>query len=955
MPSSSNRLSKRRQGGRKAPASGRRSYKRKRNENSSQNKYQNPITSPPNRDLPRSDPDSSRMVEVPGEESPKDKLASLHKLWKREDHLDSSEGNQLVTRQWQRCKDVGMAVFGFELQEGQVEAVSTLFYERRDLLLLAKTGFGKSLIFQILPFMFNPTGVVIILMPLKLLQAEQNSMINQIASGKAIALTGENNNKAVQQAIARQNYTHVFTSPEIALSKKFKANVLDDSRFASRLSLLAIDEIHLIEEWGKSFRPLYAEIEKVRKRIPPSVPLLGVSATLTKAARLQVLAKAGFRDEYKLMQTSLDRPEIEQIHRFMVHPKSSLLDLQFILPKTATQANAIQKTIIFVNTVAEIRPIIETIQAWMILLGYPAGSSTWIRPYHSAMSDWDKELIAKAFKTPGNENTECIILVATDAYGMGIDNPDIRLVIQWDLPLSFDSMIQRMGRAGRKGQQSWFVLLTPKWTQVKEPDEIEKILKKRQSIGLPQPKTTDQPSGAKPSPLAQEIDLDASDNDSVQDSGNEEPENEFHDQATEQLFDLISTEAESHSQSQKMKKQASKTNAQKRASLPDEIFDYIHVAKCRRLFSLAWYDDATYNNNQPLPSLYCNGPGCNSEEPECLKREPFVETLTIRYSETDREWMACRTAELTKWRKARSDELWREDGVVDTMPESLLMSDQCLARLAKEGESLDEKDKLDDFLQPWPDLNEFANEIFACIKRSSSHGDKEVIPTKVQRKEILKAARASKKAKFMDDPTIAGAARITAMRDEWLINNHKSNPGLKARLKKAKQAEQKQKAKAHKNRQKAQEQAQITDIRRLAIGNRQIGVYKDILSDPPAAPSSDPPGPAIPSHQTMATRESISNMLAMKNQRQSKKKELANRQTESIRRRKPSNARADSIASDHSGVSNASRKRQRSLTPPPMQMELIRPGKRRVKVTPNAVEHTSVARMRVARAIDKND
>ena len=148
------------------------------------------------------------------------------------------------------------------------------------------------------------------------------------------------------------------------------------------------------------------------------------------------------------------------------------------------------------------------------------------------MLDWDKEFIAKAFKTPGNENTECIILVATDAYRMGIDNPDIRLVIQWDLPLSFNSMIQRIGRAGRKGQQAWFVLLTPKWTQAKEPDEIEKILKKCQSTGPPQPRTTDQPSGAKSSPLAQEIDLDVSDNDLVQDSGNEEPENEFHDPAT---------------------------------------------------------------------------------------------------------------------------------------------------------------------------------------------------------------------------------------------------------------------------------------------------------------------------------------------------------------------------------------------------------------------------------------
>lgn len=61
------------------------------------------------------------------------------------------------------------------------------------------------------------------------------------------------------------------------------------------------------------------------------------------------------------------------------------------------------------------------------------------------MSDWDKELTAKAFKISGAENTKCIILVATNAYGMGIDNPDIRLVIQWDLLISFDSMIQRMG------------------------------------------------------------------------------------------------------------------------------------------------------------------------------------------------------------------------------------------------------------------------------------------------------------------------------------------------------------------------------------------------------------------------------------------------------------------------------------------------------------------------------
>lgn len=145
-------------------------------------------------------------------------------------------------------------------------------------------------------------------------------------------MTGKNNQKAVQKSIGSQNYTHVFTSPEIALSKKFKANVLDHPRFSQRLSLLAVDEIHLVEEWGNSFRPLYSEIEKVRKRVAPHVPLLGILATLTKSMRLRILPKAGFRDDYRLIQTSLDRPEIQQIHRFITSPKNSYEDLQFILP-----------------------------------------------------------------------------------------------------------------------------------------------------------------------------------------------------------------------------------------------------------------------------------------------------------------------------------------------------------------------------------------------------------------------------------------------------------------------------------------------------------------------------------------------------------------------------------------------------------------------------------------------
>lgn len=75
-------------------------------------------------------------------------------------------------------------------------------------------------------------------------------------------------------------------------------------------------------------------------------------------------------------------------------------------------------------------------------LGYPDSCTTWIRPYHSTLSEWDKDLIENAFLMLADKNMDCVILVATDAYGMSINNLDIKLVIQWDFPITFNVMIQ---------------------------------------------------------------------------------------------------------------------------------------------------------------------------------------------------------------------------------------------------------------------------------------------------------------------------------------------------------------------------------------------------------------------------------------------------------------------------------------------------------------------------------
>lgn len=266
-------------------------------------------------------------------------------------------------RQRSRCKELGLIVFGFRLHEAQIKAIYTLYYKRRDLLLLAKTGFGKSFIYQLIPFLTADPGVVLILIPLKLLQAEQSEKINRLPGGKRIVLNRENNTNDILAEIVNREYSHIFTSPKTALSKKFKQNILDCSFFTKPLCLLALNEIDLVEEWGKNFWPMYAEMKKVRKKIPCHVPFLEVSAMLTKNVRQKVVERAGFLPNYRLLQISLDCPEIIQIYCFIDYSRSNCLDLQFVLLLKAKKAKNIQKTIIFVNSVSDIRDIISVFHA----------------------------------------------------------------------------------------------------------------------------------------------------------------------------------------------------------------------------------------------------------------------------------------------------------------------------------------------------------------------------------------------------------------------------------------------------------------------------------------------------------------------------------------------------------------------------------------------------------------
>lgn len=140
------------------------------------------------------------------------------------------------------------------------------------------------------------------------------------------------------------------------------------------------------------------------------------------------------------------------------------------------------------------------------------------------------------------------------------------------------------------------------------------------------------------------------------------------------------------------------------------------------------------------------------------------------------------------------------------MSEDLIISDACLAELAKMGEDLDSEVKVQEFLSSWHGTGIYFTEIFECIRCTSSHGGK-LASTWLERKEALRSAQVSKKAKYLDDPVVAKAARITGMRDQWLLQHNKMNPDLKARLKKAQETAKREKAKMDNAQIKAQEQA----------------------------------------------------------------------------------------------------------------------------------------------------
>jgi len=315
-------------------------------------------------------------------------------------------------------------VFGFDAFRGQQAAIVDHVIGGGDCLVVMPTGGGKSLCYQI-PALCRP-GVGVVVSPLIALMQDQVEALRQVGV-RAAALNSSldaNEARAVERALVKGELDLVYVAPERLLTDRF-LDLLDEAPIA----LFAIDEAHCVSQWGHDFRPEYLQLEVLHRRYP-TVPRIGLTATADGPTRADIAKRLGL-DEAPLFMAGFDRPNI----RYTVVPKlEPRVGLKRFLDGRKGEAG-----IIYCMSRAKV----ETMAEWCVAQGVPA------LPYHAGL---DRAVRARNHDRFLKE--EGVVMVATIAFGMGIDKPDVRFVVHLDLPKTIESYYQETGRAGRDGLPS---------------------------------------------------------------------------------------------------------------------------------------------------------------------------------------------------------------------------------------------------------------------------------------------------------------------------------------------------------------------------------------------------------------------------------------------------------------------------------------------------------------------
>ena len=319
-----------------------------------------------------------------------------------------------------------------ELKKEQVNAIKDGL-DGQDLFMIAPTSFGKSAIFQILAIM--ESGLTIVIVPILSLLHDQVDQLQQrqLSVGALASDCMSYDEFCIQRALKQYGYLILYTTPE----SLWKLDLSDIP-----VSLLVVDECHCVTSWGYGFRAAYLEIGDFLKQLPrrPQVVALTATAPVSDREKIKELLHMKHIKEYEI---SLYRPKLTfSVYSFVSEEKRQK-ELKRLLKQYSKSGDG--SCIIYCNTRAQTKEIYDLVKKW-----YPKQVSI----CHSNLSNGERKRNEQAFMSG-----ERRIMVATSAFGMGINKSDVRLIIHYNLPLSIIDYYQQAGRAGRDGGKARCILL----------------------------------------------------------------------------------------------------------------------------------------------------------------------------------------------------------------------------------------------------------------------------------------------------------------------------------------------------------------------------------------------------------------------------------------------------------------------------------------------------------------
>jgi len=330
----------------------------------------------------------------------------------------------------QTCQSILQEVFGYAQFRGPQQAIVEQVANGADALVLMPTGGGKSLCYQIPAIARQRAGhgVALVVSPLIALMHDQVGALHEAGVDAAFlnsTLSGEEAHQ-IEQRLLRGEITLLYAAPERVTNPRFLA-LLDSLFERGLLSLFAIDEAHCVSQWGHDFRPEYRGLTVLHERFP-GVPRMALTATADALTRADILERLQLEDAQQFV-SSFDRPNI----RYTIVEKREAVQqlLRFIEREHEGDAG-----IVYCQSRKRVEDVAETlVQAGVYALPYHAGLDSRMRQDHQ--NRFLRE--------------EGVVMVATIAFGMGIDKPDVRFVAHLDMPKNIEGYYQETGRAGRDG------------------------------------------------------------------------------------------------------------------------------------------------------------------------------------------------------------------------------------------------------------------------------------------------------------------------------------------------------------------------------------------------------------------------------------------------------------------------------------------------------------------------